>query len=84
MALNLAPFSHWTLRDKAAQRRLATAEKEAIETHRLNDRFSSTARHDRQQSGRLNFELRKVFKGRFQAVYHRNRSAAVCHKLPFG
>ena len=23
MALNLAPFSRWTLRDKAAQRRLA-------------------------------------------------------------
>jgi hypothetical protein len=24
MALNLAPFGRWTLRDKAAQRRLAT------------------------------------------------------------
>ncbi|MBS1159297.1 MAG: hypothetical protein H6R15_1716 [Proteobacteria bacterium] len=24
MALNLAPFSRWTLRDKAAQRRLAS------------------------------------------------------------
>ncbi len=39
MALNLAPFGRWTLRDKAAQRRLALRWASAVATSSGQDEF---------------------------------------------
>jgi hypothetical protein len=41
MALNLAPFGRWTLRDNAAQRRLAAAGNSTVQHSRRN--FKTTA-----------------------------------------